>query len=626
MDGDTADSTSLRERLRHAVTRAHGAVRASQNPDGSWTGVIEAGSFGTAMTLVYERYLGALSDRDAREGAKFLRTAVRPDGSITQWGNPEAGSVDATVLWLAGMLAAGVPNTDPDVRAAQAWLDENGGIDAAVILSKAALAVAGGLDPHTLPAIPVSFELIPGMEDLAAKVLGVNALAPLHYLPGLLYGLRNGPPTWLRDPIAKAASYKVIEYFRNRRDPVSGGYMGVPFVTLAVVSCMVALGVPRNDELVTSALAFVNSTKHYDERGLNAQPFVAAMWDTAQYLRALLATGVSGDDPVIDRAVRFLLRHQTTLPSPRDWQTPPPNAPVAGGWPFEVGNELNPDIDSSQEVVGALARAASLRSTRDPELDQGIAKGLSWVLSMQNPDGGFSAFSWGKPSQQPGALFLPRPTPPKGTGLFARAVKGLNDAADAIVGAGDPSTADVTSRALWSFGAAGLRRNDPAVQRAVAFLEWQRYAGNGAFWGWWAVNYLPTTAYAITGHLESGGDPNEAWVREGVRFLLERQNHDGGWGDTPASYNEPWTAGRAASMRSITGFALWALCAAGHANDRAVARGFEYLLAHQREDGRWLDERAQGVLAPGMGYYTNSTYSTYTALQAAGAYIKATGG
>ena len=81
-------------------------------------------------------------------------------------------------------------------------------------------------------------------------------------------------------------------------------------------------------------------------------------------------------------------------------------------------------------------------------------------------------------------------------------------------------------------------------------------------------------------------------------------------------------------MRSITSYCVWGLCMAADLRDRTVRRaveaGLSYVLQHQLPTGLWADENNQGVLMPNIGYYYNTTFSTYVCLEMLGAYQKCT--
>jgi len=90
-------------------------------------------------------------------------------------------------------------------------------------------------------------------------------------------------------------------------------------------------------------------------------------------------------------------------------------------------------------------------------------------------------------------------------------------------------------------------------------------------------------------------------VRRSVRWLSERQNADGGWGETCASYVDVEARGRGESTPSQTAWALLGLVAAGRADSKAANRGAHFLVDRQRSDGAWDEESFTGCGFPGYG-------------------------
>src|SRR5260370_30672999 len=88
-------------------------------------------------------------------------------------------------------------------------------------------------------------------------------------------------------------------------------------------------------------------------------------------------------------------------------------------------------------------------------------------------------------------------------------------------------------------------------------------------------------------------------VRRAVRWLNQRQNADGGWGESCASYVEVEARGRGESTPSQTAWALLGLIAAERADSPAAHRGVRFLLERQRTDGAWDEESFTGCRFPG---------------------------
>jgi squalene-hopene/tetraprenyl-beta-curcumene cyclase len=365
------------------------------------------------------------------------------------------------------------------------------------------------------------------------------------------------------------------------------------------------LGVPADDERIARAVAFARSVNVVTDQGLFVGAFHCTNWDTAHMLRVLARLPAGRPEP--RRAVEYLLAEQSHVPAPIDWQTPPPGAPQFGGWAWQSGNVRNPDIDSTAEILSALASFRDATGASG-DVDAAIALGADWLVPFQNPDGGWAAFSHGKRSAPPGPLYVKTSEDVRLRDIRLRLDRWLAEN-------GDPSTADVTGRVLHALGLLGWRRDDPRICAAVAFLARHQLA-SGAWWSRWSVCYLPATSYIVAGLLAVGEPVNSPLVRRAVDWMLARQNSDGGWGESPAAFEDPGLAGTGPSSVQITGIVTWALLRAGLRTDPRLSAAVQYLLERQQPDGSWDDRTCYGTIFPLIHHYYTDTFPTYFAMEA----------
>ena len=110
-----------------------------------------------------------------------------------------------------------------------------------------------------------------------------------------------------------------------------------------------------------------------------------------------------------------------------------------------------------------------------------------------------------------------------------------------------------------------------------------------------------------------------------MRWLVEHQNTDGGWGEDLRSYVEPGWVGRGDSTASQTAWALIGLLAAGERDNPATVQGVEWLVRNQTEDGTWDEPWFTGTGFPWDFSLNYHLYRQVFPVTALGRYVLGTG-
>jgi len=607
----TADGTSIDPAaVRASLDGAREVLWGTQRPDGSWESLCDMGAIPTAQVLVALHGAGALDPSDAADGARWLRDRQADDGSYRSHPTASEGDLGATAsAWAALTLCAPRDSVDAIARA-RAWVEANGGTaavidafgrgDPAVVY----VALAGLIEASELPCPPMLPALIRPAVRFMERRFHSGILMVSGALTLIAHRLRGdwGPPSHPDGPppgqIARrfaARTLTLLATFQNR----DGSWNASTIQTALILPALTAAGLPREHPMVASTVDWLEAQRVRDADGLHFEAFGSPVWCTAGNVRALIAAGAAPGDARLVRALDWLIGAQSRVEQP-EVDNRNPGAPRVGGWAFQVGNETMVDNDDTGAVLtayGAALTAEALDADTARRVRASLDLGRDWLLGMQNPDGGWSAFVHGLPAKRPGPLF----TGPVEVSLDdpVAAVRTLLDPPREL---GDPSTEDLTGRVLDGLGRVGLTTSSPAVRRAIEFLRAQQF-DHGGFWGRWTVNYLASTACVLEGLARVGADMSEPWVRRAVGFVVERQNEDGGWGELPESYRDPALAGRGPSMPPLTGLVLAGLIDAGEGGSEVVTRGVTYLLGQQRPDGTWPHaDWLQAIVPPDTFY------------------------
>jgi squalene-hopene/tetraprenyl-beta-curcumene cyclase len=398
------------------------------------------------------------------------------------------------------------------------------------------------------------------------------------------HGLRLIEPHFSKRRRARAIA-RARAFITERLNGDGGLGAILPAIANSVMA-LETLGYPKDHPDLVTAKRAVRKLLIERRDLAYCQPCVSPLWDTALACHALMEAGSA--ETRVRRALDWVAERQI-LDVVGDWASARPNL-RPGGWPFEYRNDHYPDVDDTAVIVCALHRA-------DPErYREAIARGAEWVLGMQSRNGGWGSFDADNTHDY------------------------LNNIPFADHGALlDPPTADLTARCISMLAQLGYERSHPAMAQALAFLRCEQEP-DGSWFGRWGTNYIYGTWSVLVALNAAGEYTGAPYVRRAVDWLKGRQQADGGWGESCASYWPERKAEAVASTPSQTAWALLGLMAAGETLSEAVARGIAYLQAAPRRGAKWDEELYNAVGFPRVFYLRYHGYSAYFPLWALARY------
>jgi squalene-hopene/tetraprenyl-beta-curcumene cyclase len=340
---------------------------------------------------------------------------------------------------------------------------------------------------------------------------------------------------------------------------------------------LMALGHGPDDPLTWREIKEFSRFEIEEGDTIRMQPCVSPVWDTCIAMVALEEAGLPADHPALVKAADWMLSKQVL--GPGDWQVKNKDA-EPGGWAFEFRNDFYPDVDDTAFVLMALQRVKYPDTKR---MEGAMRRGIQWLLSMQNRDGGWGAFD--RDNDRKFLCNIP----------FADH--------NAMI---DPSTADVTARVVECLGRFGWSAEHPAIQRAVKFLL-KDQSDDGSWFGRWGVNYVYGTSGVLRA-LETVSLTAREYCQRAVIWLRTVQKADGSFGESLASYETPSTKGQGPSTASQTAWGLIGLLAGAELGDPAIFKAVSYLVHQQKDDGSWSEPDFTGTGFPGVFYLKYHLY------------------
>jgi len=606
-------------RLEQAIDRGADHLLGLQAEEGYWLGELEADSTLESDYIYYLYVLGKADPKRIAKLANYVRRKQLPDGGWSIYpGGPS--ELNATCkAYFALKLVGDSPHAPHMVRAREV-AHRLGGLERSNSYVRFYLALAGALGWEMVPAILPEMMLLPSwfylnIYEMSSWTRGI--VVPMAILSALRPDFRL--PEHARvdelfaDPSRRTAAFDWSEQLLSWRnfflalDRALKLYEKLPWKPLRQralreakswllehierteglaaiypammnsIFALMALGHGPDDPLTSREIREFARFEIEESDTIRLQPCVSPVWDTCIAMVALEEAGVPPDHPALVKSAEWILSKQVL--GPGDWQVKNKDA-EPGGWVFEFRNDFYPDVDDTAFVLMALQRVKYPDPVR---MEAAVRRGIQWLLSMQNRDGGWAAFD--RDNDKNFLCNIP----------FADH--------NAMI---DPSTADVTARVLECLGRFGWTAEQPAIQRALKFLL-KDQCEDGSWFGRWGVNYVYGTS-GVLRSLETVSLTAREYCQRAVSWLRSVQKIDGSFGESLLSYDKPETKGQGSSTASQTAWGLIGLLAGAETNDPAIHKAVSYLMAQQNTDGSWSETEFTGTGFPCVFYLKYHLY------------------
>jgi len=323
--------------------------------------------------------------------------------------------------------------------------------------------------PYPKP-LPFELSILPRSWLHFLKLEVVSYALPALIAVGLCLYKHSQKQSRIRDWIGDKAIKRL-----NSIQPESGGFLeAIPLTAFVIINLQDAFQ-DRNDlvnDIVKKGLNFLRESQLAD--GSWAIDVDLSVWVTTQSIWALGSCD--------DAALKWILERQQKNRHPFT-DTPP------GGWGWSWRSGSVPDGDDTASALIALA-------LRKNDVEKSVVNaGFKWLKQLQNKDGGFPTFcrGWNK---------LPF----------------------------DKSTPDVTAHVIRAYKNWG-RARDTSVIRAHSWLE-ETQQKNGSWLPLWFGSQLhphhKNPVYGTSRVVTAIDECDSKY--DGVKFLVDAQDVDGGWG------------------------------------------------------------------------------------------------
>lgn len=375
-------------------------------------------------------------------------------------------------------------------------------------------------------------------------------------------------------------AYELIKHEDENTDFACLGPVNAPMNTIA---CMIKEGVDSYP--VRRHLDRLHDFLWMNKEGMmmNGTNGVQT-WDTAFAIQAIIEAGVAEDPkwrPMLVRALEFL-DDQQIRENVRD-QAKCYRQQRKGAWAFSTREQGYTVSDCTAEASKAIMMLQRLPGIPKLVSDERLKDAVDVLLTMQNPSGGFASYE-----------------PTRGSANLMERLNAAEVFGRIMVEYDYPecTTAAVTTLTLFTKLHPDYRASEIASvsESALRYIRNDQRA-DGSWYGSWGICFTYAGMFALES-LAAVGETyaNSEKVRKACHFFIEKQNSDGGWGESYKSCADGvWRDHPDGSQVVQTAWVIIALLESRFPEPEPVKRAIALLMTRQKGNGEWLQEGIEGV-------------------------------
>lgn len=372
-----------------------------RNEQGVWEGRLSSSALSTSLAVfALWKYNAEHYQKEIELGLNWLVQHINPDGG---WGDTirSESNLSTTLLtWSTFSIVEGDQKYKASINKAENWLQQRlKGLDGKSI-SEAILnhyksdqtfsvpilamcALSGKLGKEGwkyVPQLPYQMAIFP---DSLFKWLNLSVVS--YAIPALIsIGMikaKNTKQSKLIKAFNDSIEKKVLDKLAKKQ-PENGGFLEATPLTAFVLMSLIGAGKKENI-VCKKAVAFLEESIRED--GSWPIDTHLSTWVTSLSVNALGADHLNQQQA--EELVNYYMNSQ--------WkQTHPFTQAKAGGWAW---THLQGGVPDADDTSGALIALYELNQKVKVPIDS-IAKAVTWLMQLQNSDGGIPTFckGWGK--------------------------------------------------------------------------------------------------------------------------------------------------------------------------------------------------------------------------------------